>query len=246
MGPKLVNCCRPEREWSTGSSTSSGEEDKRDAEIEELRAQNELLQKNSGGAEQGRQGFPLEKESGFEEEWSMGVGDENENRKKFDEERKKLQKDLRKVEKLSCVPKEDRYRLKNDLQQRLLGVEQRRHDIVPDHQKVQKRSQKTQSIQDKRRNMQKENAAAQGEMRKIREENDRNEERFRQLSDKVVRQKWWMQKWRHSYRACRQGKKEEAVMRRRQVIAAWRWPMCQQFIALNRIETFVQRLQREI
>ena len=46
-----------------------------------------------------------------------------------------------------------------------------------------------QSIQDKRRNMQKENAAAQGEMRKIREENDRNEERSRQLSDKVDKNK---------------------------------------------------------
>ena len=51
---------------------------------------------------------------------------------------------------------------------------------MPEHQKVQKRLQKIQSIQDKRRNMQKENAAAQEEMRKIREENDRKEERFRQ------------------------------------------------------------------
>ena len=58
-----------------------------------------------------------------------------------------------------------------------------------EHQKVQKRSHKIQSIQDKRRNMQKENAAAQGEMRKIREKNDRNEERFRQLSDKVDKNK---------------------------------------------------------
>ena len=62
MGPKLVNCCKPEREWSTGSSTSSGKEDKRDAEIKELRAQIELLQKNSGGAEQGGQGLPTERE----------------------------------------------------------------------------------------------------------------------------------------------------------------------------------------
>ena len=39
---------------------------------------------------------------------------------------------------------------------------------------MQKRSQKIQSIQDKRRNMQKESAAAQGEMRTIRQEIDRN------------------------------------------------------------------------
>ena len=37
--------------------------------------------------------------------------------------------------------------------------------------------------------MQKESAAAQEEMRKIREEIDRNEERFRQLSDKVDKNK---------------------------------------------------------
>ena len=59
----------------------------------------------------------------------------------------------------------------------------------------------------KRRNMQKENGAAQEEMLKIKEENGRDEERSRQLSDKVVRLKWWMQKWRQRCRACRQGKK---------------------------------------
>ena len=48
-----------------GSSKSSGEEDKRDAEIQEVRAQIEFLHKKSGG-----QGLPLEKESGLEEEWS--------------------------------------------------------------------------------------------------------------------------------------------------------------------------------
>ena len=46
-----------------------------------------------------------------------------------------------------------------------------------------------QSIQDKRRNMQKESVAAQEEMRKIREEIGRNEERCRQLSDKVNKSK---------------------------------------------------------
>ena len=52
-----------------------------------------------------------------------------------------------------------------------------------------KKTQKIQSIQDKRRNLQKESTAAQEEMRKIREELVRNEERFRQLSDKVDKNK---------------------------------------------------------
>ena len=69
------------------------------------------------------------------------------------------------------------------------GGERRRHDLVPEQQKVQGRSHKIQRIQEKRRYMQKENAAAQEEIRKIREEIDRNEERFRQLSDKVDKNK---------------------------------------------------------
>ena len=145
MGPKLLNCCRPEREWSTGSSTSSGQEDKRDAEIKELRAQIQLLQKNSGGAEQGGKAFHWGKKVDWRKSgvWTLRMRLRIE--RNWMRRGKKLQKNLREVEKLSCVPKEDQDRLKNDLQQRLLGVEQRRHDILPDHQKVQTRSQKIQS-----------------------------------------------------------------------------------------------------
>ena len=117
----------------------------------------------------------------------MDVEDETENRKKLDEDRKKLQVEFREVEKLSYIPMEVQENLKNDLQQQLQDVEQRRHDLMPEHQKVQNRSQKTHSIQDKRKNMQKGNAAAQEETLKIRE--DSNGERFRQLSDKVDRNK---------------------------------------------------------
>ena len=56
---------------------------------------------------------------------------------------------------------------------------------MPEHQRVQKMSQKMQSIQDKRRNLQKESLAAREEMRNIKEEIDWKEERFRLLSDKV-------------------------------------------------------------
>ena len=100
-----------------------------------------------------------------------------------------MQNELRDIEKLSLVSKEAQDTLKSDLQRQLQGVEQSRHDLMPEHQKVQKRSRKIQNIQDKRRNMQKESAAAQEEMREIREGTDRNVERFRQLSDKVDRNK---------------------------------------------------------
>ena len=71
------------------------------------------------------------------------------------------------------------------MQHQLQEVEKRRNDLMPEHQRVQKRSQKIQSIQDKRKHMQKESLAAREEMRKIREEIDWKEERFRLLSDKV-------------------------------------------------------------
>ena len=70
------------------------------------------------------------------------------------------------------------------LQHQLQDVEKRRNELMPGHQKVQKRSQKIQSLQDKRTHLQKESTAAKEEMRKIREEIDWKEERFRLLSDK--------------------------------------------------------------
>ena len=60
--------------------------------------------------------------------------------------------------------------LKSNLQHKLQEVEQRRHDLMPEHQIVQKRSQKKQSIQEKRRNMQKENVAAEEKMRNLQED----------------------------------------------------------------------------
>ena len=110
--------------------------------------------------------------------------------------------------------------VKNDLQQQLQEVEQRRLDFMPEHQKVQKRSQRIHNIQDKRRNMQKESTAAQKEMRKIREDIDRNEERFRQLPDKVDKNK--VAEMAAELQGCRQEKKEETVMLRKSWNFAWR------------------------
>ena len=42
-----------------------------------------------------------------------------------------------------CVSKEAHDSLENDLQQQSQEVEQRRHDFMPEHQKVQKRSKYT-------------------------------------------------------------------------------------------------------
>ena len=106
------------RERPTGSSTSSGEEDRKfksqEAEIEELRTRIEHYRNQIGEEVQGGQGLPLRRESGMEEEWRMDFEDEIESRKKLES-------------------KEVQDSLKNDLQWQL-QEEQRRHDLMPEHQ----------------------------------------------------------------------------------------------------------------
>ena len=115
----------------------------------------------------------------------MEVEDEAECRRKLDEQMKKKQKELREVDRLSFLSKEMQESLKESLQHQLQGVEKRRNDPMPEHQKAQNSTQKIQSYQDKRRNLQKESMAAKQDMRKLREEIERKEERFRLLFDKV-------------------------------------------------------------
>ena len=92
-------------EWSTGSSTSSGEEDRKtrslEAENKELRARIDAMEKKEGV-----QGGPsiTSKGGGDSEDVRgefMDVEDEAESRKKLDERKRKLQKELRDVDRLS-------------------------------------------------------------------------------------------------------------------------------------------------
>ena len=124
------------------------------------------------------------RESGLEEDWNMDCEEEVENRKKFEEQRRRLQK-MRDLEKNTCMPQDFHSRLKEEWQQQLQEIEQKRHDLLPEHLRVQKRSQKIQRIQDKKRNMLKETVAAEEEMRKVREEINKREGRFHQLSRQV-------------------------------------------------------------
>ena len=87
-------------EWSTGSSSSSGGEEKKsrvqEAEIKELRAQVEQLRRQQRG-EAGHEGQcdPTRIETCLEEDWNMDVEEEVENKKKLDEQRRTLQKQMR-------------------------------------------------------------------------------------------------------------------------------------------------------
>ena len=73
-----------------------------DMDIKKLRAQVEQLQRQQGVDKvQGVQGESTRRESGLEEDWNMEVAEEVDNKKNLDEQRKRLQKQLREIEKFS-------------------------------------------------------------------------------------------------------------------------------------------------
>ena len=96
--------------------------------------------------EQGVQGDSTRRESGLEEDWNMKVDEEVDNKKKLDEQRKRLQKQLREIEKFS-----DTDQMFWDGQE-LQETEQKRTELLPEDQRMQNKSQKLQSLQDKKRN----------------------------------------------------------------------------------------------
>ena len=122
----------------------------------------------------------------------MDTEDETESRKSLDELKKKLQKELRNVDRLSRISKEVQESIKESLHHQLQGVEKRRHDLMPEHQKVQKRSQTIQSIQDKRRNLQKDSIAGEEEMRKLQEE-------LRQMSTRYTSHFIFLMRFKHNH-----------------------------------------------
>ena len=146
----------------------------------------------------------------------MEVEDEAEIRKKLDEQCR------RSHDRLSFVSKEMQESVKESLQHQLQEVEKRRHDLVPEHQKAQKKSQKIQSFQDKRRNMQKDSTAAEEEVRGSSKRSGKRRSVTFSYQTRSISIRCRMQKWWQSFRVCRREKKEEAAMRRRHVIAPWR------------------------
>ena len=115
-----------------------------EAENKELRARIDGLEKKEGV--QRGQSIPSREGSDSEDVWGefMEVENEAETRRKLDEQKKKLQKELRDVDRLSFVTKEVQESIMESVQHQLQEVEKRRHDLMPEHQKFQKRSQKIQ------------------------------------------------------------------------------------------------------
>ena len=199
-------------EWSTGSATSSGEEDRR-PEVWKRRTRNSeqgLMLWKRGEGNEGRVSLPGKKETWKMWRKDMDIEDETESGKKLGRWSK--------------------------------GG----NDLMPEHQKVQKRSQKIQGIKDKRRNMKKENAAAQEEMQNIREGNDRNDERFRQLSNEVDKNKMADAEMAAQLQSLQAGE-ERRGSNASQTGDCCLEEMLQRVVALgtNVVDVFFQRVRRE-
>ena len=78
------------------------------------------------------------------------MDEEVDSKKKLDQRKKELQKQLRNVERFTGMPQDIQDVLREKWQQELQDIEQRRNDFSR-ASKMQKRSQKLQSLQDKKK-----------------------------------------------------------------------------------------------
>ena len=110
--------------------------------------------------------------------------DEIENKKKLDEQRRRLQMQIREIERFTDVDQMFWDNPKEKWKERLWEIEEKRNELLPEHHKMQKRFQKMQSVKDKKRNLLREAGTCEEEMRKVREEINEREARYLQLSNK--------------------------------------------------------------
>ena len=175
---------------------------------------------------EGEPSIPFKEGGDSEDVWGdcMEVEDEAESRKKLDEPRKKMQKELREVHRLSFVSKEMQESIKESLQNWLQDVEKRRKDLMPEHQKVRKRSQKIQSTWTEEEICRK----------KVRQQKRKCGNSERKLIGKKsaivsswtesIKTEWQKRKWKHNFRDRKLEKKEKVATHRKRLIVAWkRW-----------------------
>ena len=73
------------------------------------------------------------KEGRFEEEGMMEVDEDVDSKKKLDQRKKELQKQLRDVQRSTDTPQDMQDMLKEKWQHELQDIERRRNDVLPEH-----------------------------------------------------------------------------------------------------------------
>ena len=174
LGAKLTYPFFPviNRDGYSGSSSSSGGEERRpgdqEEELKRLRAQVEKQQ--SAWKRQEAQGVPTRRGSGLEDDCKMEVEEETDCKKKLDEQKKSLHRQLRDVEKFANMDPVFRDRQIEKWKEDLQEIERKGTELSLEHQKMQKTSQKLQSIQDKQRKYFKDACACEEEMQLLHQE----------------------------------------------------------------------------
>ena len=97
---------------------------------------------------------------------------------------KGLQKQLREIEKFTDVDQMFRDGQKEKWKGDLQEIEQKRNELLAEHQRMHKRSQKMQSLQDKKKKYLKDACACDEETGKVRDEINEREARFLELAQK--------------------------------------------------------------
>ena len=108
------------------------------------------LQGKHKKANQETQGEPT-RGSRLEEDCKREVEQETDSKRTLDEQKKSLQRQLRDIEKFTDMDPVFRDRQKERWKEELQEIERKRTELLPEHQKMQKWSQKLQSLQDKHR-----------------------------------------------------------------------------------------------
>ena len=186
------------------------------SDIQGLRAQVELLSKPQGvWPDQDARG-PRRRGSGLEEDCKIEVEEETDCKNKLNERKKSLQRQLRDIKKFASTDPVFRDRQQEIWKQGLQGIERKGTELLWEHLKMQKRSQKLQSLQDKQRNHLKNACACEKEMQMLNKEMEErkalHETRFQASSE--------MSGYSRRSRPCRRAKKEEAAVCRNPMDAA--------------------------
>ena len=127
--------------------------------------------------------------------------------------KKRLQKQMRDVEKLTAIQQNVVDEQKERCRQELQEIEQDRNDLLPEHEKTQKKSQKLQSLQDKKKQRQRDA----GDMEKVRDEIAEREVLHQELMQKAPKKKIQQKKSRmKESESCKQETKGQVALRRSQ------------------------------
>ena len=154
QGKDMQASTKSGRSWSEWSSSGDGEDEvlayeaqwAEETELRELREENQRL-KNEGEKPSVQFEEPSE-EVMCEEDEKMKVASDLNSKKKKDQRKREIVKQLRKIDESTDLPQELVGQRKEMWRQEMHDIEQRRIDLSPEHQQMQKLSQKRHCPQD--------------------------------------------------------------------------------------------------